>query len=235
VDKPSVREVPWTLRDVSEAGIVLIFLVVLGYFIRFFLLDVPTFKGNRPLAAFLSFFLIYALLVLIVWLFAVKKYKGSLKDLGVLPFNLWRGIKIGFFWLIVIKIFTLIYAATASALGLEPPPELAENIPRLFGTGYTGLIFAVVITVFIAPVAEELVFRGFLYPAFRKRLGMKWAVFLSAVVFALFHPSVWLILPIVLIGVILAILFERLGSLGPPIILHSFNNLLSLVLLYYFR
>ena len=235
MDKVHKAEVPWNLRDVGEAAVVLIFLAVIGYFIRFFLLDVPALTMNRPAAAFLSFFLIYGLLVLIVWLFAVKKYNGSLKNLGITRFNLWQGIKISLFWLIVIKIFTVVYASAGSTLGFEPPPEIAENIPRLFGTSFFGFALALVITALIAPVAEELFFRGFLYPAFRRRLGIKWAVFLSAFIFALFHPSVWLFLPIVLIGIILAILFERLGSLGPPIILHSLNNLLSLVLLYYFR
>lgn len=81
----------------------------------------------------------------------------------------------------------------------------------------------------VAPLAEELVFRGVLYGAIRRRLRAGPAVLLSAVVFAAMHP-VWiagLLLPWTqfLGGLIFAWSYERTRSLALPVLLHVVGNL----------
>jgi membrane protease YdiL (CAAX protease family) len=79
----------------------------------------------------------------------------------------------------------------------------------------------------VIPVAEEVVFRGCLYPALRRPLGTAGAAALSALVFAAMHLELGALVPIFFIGVVLALFRERTGSLAAPIFVHVLNNLLS--------
>ncbi|MGV3722917.1 MAG: CPBP family intramembrane glutamic endopeptidase [Actinomycetota bacterium] len=90
----------------------------------------------------------------------------------------------------------------------------------------------VVIIGVIGPISEEVFFRGFAYTAFKKRFGVTPAVLLSALVFAAVHGSPVALIPIFFIGIVLAAIFERTGSLAAPIGLHCANN--SAVVALYF-
>jgi membrane protease YdiL (CAAX protease family) len=89
----------------------------------------------------------------------------------------------------------------------------------------------------IGPLVEELLFRGVLLSALLRRLRTAWAVLASAVLFALVHlPELhwlWYALPnLALLGVALAWLRLRSGSLWPAVIAHACNNLLAMVALF---
>jgi uncharacterized protein len=101
------------------------------------------------------------------------------------------------------------------------------------------LPWLVVSAVVVAPIAEELFFRGMLYQALRRRMGAWSAIAISATVFAAAHilqeldgqagPVAFvLILPL---GVLLGWLFERRGSLAAPIAVHAAFNLITVALL----
>ena len=91
-------------------------------------------------------------------------------------------------------------------------------------TGIKTLLIILVATV-LAPLFEELLFRGFLYRALRDRLGVGFAIGLSSMIFATVHPSGYTVLPIFGLSVMLCLLYERTGSIVPSIILHSLHNL----------
>lgn len=79
--------------------------------------------------------------------------------------------------------------------------------------------------VFVAPLVEELVFRGFLLPALSRRLGTAAAIALSGLLFGLMHLSdPTSVPPLVAFGLALGALRLRTGSLGPPVLLHLLNN-----------
>jgi uncharacterized protein len=75
----------------------------------------------------------------------------------------------------------------------------------------------------LAAFAEELFFRGIVYGALR-RYGVLLATVVSALLFGLAH-GVNVVLPAaVLLGVVNAVLYERSGSIWPPIVAHAVNN-----------
>ena len=76
-----------------------------------------------------------------------------------------------------------------------------------------------------APIVEETMFRGLLYSALRARFGIAVGACLSAAVFAAVHPTLpGGFLPIWCLGVALALVYERRGSLLPGIVLHGIHN-----------
>ncbi len=80
-----------------------------------------------------------------------------------------------------------------------------------------------------APVAEEVFFRGFAYRILKQRFGVRGAIVSSALLFAAIHVDPVSQVPIFFIGIVLAWLYERTGSLAAPVGLHCANNLLTLL------
>ncbi|GEM_PF-2019437 len=78
-------------------------------------------------------------------------------------------------------------------------------------------------SVVIAPVAEELFFRGYLHNVLRARLGAR-AAYASAALFAAAHMYVIHFLPLFLMGVVMARLYERQGTLIAPVVAHALAN-----------
>lgn len=84
----------------------------------------------------------------------------------------------------------------------------------------------------VVPIGEEIFFRGLTYGALRRRLGRHLAVLASAAFFAAAHLQIVEFLPILILGLILAYLYEFTGSLVPGMIAHAVNNLAALALFY---
>ena len=77
-----------------------------------------------------------------------------------------------------------------------------------------------------SPIAEEVFFRGFLYAALRRRVKAHLAVPISAAIFALFHyPYLEPMASAMILGVVVAVVYEYSGSLLAPIMTHMGLNL----------
>lgn len=92
----------------------------------------------------------------------------------------------------------------------------------------------VILAVIMAPVFEEVVFRGIIQKGLINK-GMKpmTAIWISAVVFGIVHANPWQFIGAVLLGYVLGMVYHRTKSLLMPVLLHAFNNLLSVLLLTY--
>nr|WP_274380940.1 CPBP family intramembrane glutamic endopeptidase [Desulforadius tongensis] len=84
----------------------------------------------------------------------------------------------------------------------------------------------------MAPIAEEIYYRGFAFPAFVKRWGPVIGVIVSGLFFAAVHLSTVWFWEIALVGAGLALLYYQTGSLIPGIIAHSIINTTRLILVY---
>lgn len=126
-------------------------------------------------------------------------------------------------------------------LGLFLPEEVIAALVQeedrfmlsLFGPGqpWWSLAGVAILVNLVAPVAEEVFFRGFAYHVFRQRTSARAAIFASSALFASVHFYVVHFLPIFLIGIVLAYLVERYRSLVPSIVAHATLNLAVTVLL----
>ncbi len=93
----------------------------------------------------------------------------------------------------------------------------SKNAPL---TTYATLIVAV----FVAPVCEEVFFRGFVFAGLLRGMPVGWAIILSALIFAVAHGDPGSFAVLLIIGLALAFLRWRTKSLWPGIILHTLNN-----------
>lgn len=146
---------------------------------------------------------------------------------------------------------TLPWVLLAVALGLAMPllggwltdllargHAVPQDVKELgSGIGWGLRLALTLVVVSIGPLVEELLFRGLLLSALLRRLHAAWAVPASAAVFALVHlPDLhwlWYAVPnLALLGVALAWLRLRSGSLWPAVIAHGCNNLLAMLVLF---
>ncbi len=223
------RSVPWGAGDaivVLIAAWLILLAVSLLFGIRF--LPPPIGRFTSLLGAIIG----YALLFAMVWGVAIWLRGGTPSELGFNRFSVLSGAIQAIIWWIVIRAVTALYVITLQRFGISPSTAQAERVMRLFGRGFLGLVFALLVAVVIAPFVEELLFRGFVYSAFRQSIGVGWAIFVDVIIFALVHFDLFLFVPLAVIGFVLAWLYERSYSLGPPIFLHALNNLASIIVLY---
>lgn len=97
------------------------------------------------------------------------------------------------------------------------------------GFSLTNLLILLVLVGVLAPVTEELLFRGLLYPLLRRWMPFFFAGLLSALCFAALHWIPPLVPAFTLMGLVLAAAREWSGSLWPPIIIHGLFNSLNLI------
>ncbi len=143
--------------------------------------------------------------------------------LGLRRFNLAQGIGWTFAAYGGFFLFLVIYG-----LIVQPDPqEIIEEIEQERET--LKLVALGVLVVLAAPIAEEVFFRGFLFGGLRGRMSFWPAALISGLLFGLVHlPGGPLqVPPLAVFGVLLAWLYERTGSLGPPILMHAIQNSIS--------
>jgi membrane protease YdiL (CAAX protease family) len=111
-----------------------------------------------------------------------------------------------------------------------PARGLWRSIGIGLGLALPAWIGAQVALVLVAPVAEEIFFRGVVYNAWLREHGPRAALFGSAVLFSLIHGSLFLFLPILALGIALVLLYRATGSLPAAIAMHAGFNGITVLL-----
>ena len=215
--EPPAPAVPWTPRDVWLGAAFLVVWVVAslagGLVIRLLELEVDT--G--------LFVALAELLILVpVWWLAKRKYGASWRDLGLRGFQGWT-LGLGCGLMIFSFLFNLVYGLFLALFDLRAQPSLAPLFDELSSAWW--LLLAGVV---IAPVVEEIFFRGFVFAGLSQRYGWLKAALISSALFAAIHFQPLALPPIFILGCIFALLYQRSGSVWPAIVMHVSTNALGL-------
>ena len=172
-------------------------------------------------------FMLQVLMLVTVWLLAVKWRGASRNDLGLGTGGLrwpkivgWAALALG-----LSIVAGLVYQLIVSGLGIEslepsPVPEslLGEGVVRAFTVG---------ILVVVGPAAEEIFFRGFLLAAFVQGMGVLPGLIVASAIFAVAHGDLAVLLPTFASGAVLSWLYLRTRSLWPGFLAHAGQNSLA--------
>jgi uncharacterized protein len=144
----------------------------------------------------------------------------ALRRLGVRGFQVLGGLG----WMAAAIGAYLVFAAVYT--GIFGAPE-QEDIAESFGT----VPVQVLLIAIAAPISEEICFRGMLFGGLRARLPRLAAALISALIFGALHALTGLsaVPPLIAFGFILALLYEKTGSIVPCILLHMLNNSVALI------
>jgi uncharacterized protein len=140
------------------------------------------------------------------------------------------GLVIGFATTIITY---TVNAIVALSIGIDEPVE--QELLDIVLAGGTVTLLAVLLAVVIAPVGEEIIFRGVLHRAIADKAGFWVGAIISSALFAVVHVEVVLSQPyglvgLFLVGFLLALAYHRTGSLIVPIIGHAVFNAVSVSL-----
>jgi len=137
-----------------------------------------------------------------------------------------------------IKFLPLIWGATVVAQGvlvtLGVEIEQQQPVKLLLQTledeplKFFAITFGAVI---LAPVAEEILFRGFLYRFFQTKMSTGLACFLNAGLFAAIHFNYVSFVPLLILGILFTRCYQITGSLAAPIAFHAMFNAFNIVLI----
>lgn len=159
-----------------------------------------------------------------IYLFVRLKGIGGWADLGLGSRRLTTSILIGLGAGIVIAVaVTLAGDLIIKLLGWSPVPQPVQVVAEQATSWWKVGAFLLAGSV-LAPFKEELVFRGFLYPALRDRVGVTWGILLTTLFFALVHADLVRFVPLLLGGAALNLLYVRTGSLYASVAAHGVWN-----------
>ena len=119
-------------------------------------------------------------------------------------------------------------AAAVALSGLLLPTDRGSQnpvIPALLDCGPSFKLLLLALVGVAAPLVEETMFRGLLYPAMAARIRPALAIPINGLLFALVHADLPVLLPLLALGSVLAYLRHRTGSVLPGMITHGLWNL----------
>ncbi len=174
--------------------------------------------------------------LIVLWILSIRNGTGSFRrDYGLtIEVGDWWGIPAGLGLQIVVVLVT---APLLRVLFPEGPPQQAvASITEGTTTVLEGIVIVLMVAV-VAPVVEEILFRGMLLSRLVRSMRTGWAVVVQALLFAGIHvldPSAVAALPgLFIIGVVLGYAAIRSRNLSLPILIHAGVNLTAAVLLIF--
>lgn len=130
-----------------------------------------------------------------------------------------------FFWF-----YSTIYMFGLRWVGLDPTLQpVAVTI-----TGQESLairVYLIFVAVILAPLFEELMFRGLLLPALAKRIGVGWSIMVVSALFGAIHLHLPSMFPLSLLAVAFSLAYLYSGNLLVPIVMHGLFNAFNLAVL----
>lgn len=118
--------------------------------------------------------------------------------------------------------------AASNMISMSGLVEASESYSSAVDIMYSGGIAAEVITLgVIAPVTEELLFRGLIYRRFKEFTPVIPAMIWASLVFALLHGNLVQGIYAFIVGFLLCYVYERYDSLAAPIVMHMSSNLVA--------
>jgi membrane protease YdiL (CAAX protease family) len=147
--------------------------------------------------------------------------------------------KIGFFrtaitgGVLILAAYPLIFLADVITQRLLRSAPQKQAIVEMFSESSTleQRILIIVLAVSLAPLAEEFIFRFFLYGVMKRYFGRVVAVLASALLFAAVHAHLPSFAPLFVLGSCFAIAYEWSGSILVPMMMHALFNAITLTAL----
>ena len=155
----------------------------------------------------------------------------TMSELGIDRTLLVRHIGLGLLVGVSVLVASAMIQALMQALGVRQTQMADLSCIREFPLpGFLLVVFAGGV---LAPIAEELYFRGFVFGSYLKTRGPLVAYVATALIFATLHLNLPALLPIFALSVIFCFAYQRTGSIVPSMIGHAVNNTMAFCILYF--
>jgi membrane protease YdiL (CAAX protease family) len=185
----------------------------------------------------LSYFVVaYTLQFLVtvglVCLLAGVVHRSGWREIGLVSLSSRKFLRYGILGGLVLLGVVFLLSLPLEILKPDLPPQTYEEMLRMAeGTGqFLLLLFLGAV---LAPIAEELFYRGMIYPLARYSLGPVGGAIGAGLIFGLAHWDFWRAIPLAVGGAILCYLYEKSGSIWATATAHSIWNGIMTLLVYF--
>lgn len=123
---------------------------------------------------------------------------------------------------------------TSSLLSMAFPSD-SEGLNEQYLQLLDGVSFVpgLLLMALLPAVCEELMYRGYMFTAFKNKMSIPKAIVIVSLLFGISHMSMIKILPTAVLGAALAYMIYKSGSIVTSALIHFLNNALAVVMLYY--
>lgn len=223
------ESIPWSYRELRKSLFVIFLLIFALNGVLLFVGFGEIFEKTQYKAVFsLLLFLAQEVIFLLpLFFFLYRRHRISKEMLGFRSIGLWETIKftlVGYFYIIALGFF--FFVVTGGAGSDIPGFQIQETYFPLFGDigKPLNLILAIIVLVVIAPIVEEVVFRGTVLQTLIKHFGTGFGNILTALFFAFIHFQFESFFLLFFLSFILNWIFLKAKSLYPCIGFHMLNN-----------
>lgn len=225
----------WRIWDICKVAILFMFF---GYIIiiseAFWSRIIPALKSDN-IRMIVNTSILDILAVFFIINFTVVQYKESLTALGLSASNFFKNVFYGVMgYIAIVPVLIAILAVTAIIINVTKYVPERQPVVEMFlkekGTAF--LTYSSIFAAIVGPVIEELFFRGFMYGALKKYVGIFWSMAITAAIFAALHTHIVGFFPIMVLGMLLAYLYEKTGTLVSSITVHIMHNLSTVILVF---
>lgn len=171
--------------------------------------------GLAPLPATFLTRILQTVFVLVL----VRVCQANLSGIGLTPGTYCSGLTAGLYWSIAFGGLAAVVGTALLVTGVNPLAIFHMSSPKSGG----GIFCLYITGAVIAPIAEEIVFRGITYGFFR-RWGKIAGIVLSTICFVLLHSPQSLPVTQIVGGVVFCLAYEKEKSLLVPIVIHMLGN-----------
>lgn len=217
--EPVSYSVPWKPID-NWIGVILLAVIDAGL-----LLIAALGKQGQLAQSGLLIIVQLTYLLPVVIIFAWRRINWKLLGFGKFQ---WSTLGIGCGLLIISYIIILVHNIILMSLGIETQGDEISNLFELLDSPVWFFMVGAV----LAPLVEEIFFRGFLFQGLRAKYGWISGVLISSAIFAIAHLDPASLIPTFILGSLLAYLYHRSNSVWPGVILHMAVNTFGLLSVY---
>lgn len=211
--------VPWKSID-NWIGVALLALIDAGLFL------IATLGKQGQLAQ--SGLLVIVQLTYLLPVVLIFAWRGiNWKSLGFGRFQ-WNTVGLGCGLLIASYMIILVHNLILTTLGVETQGDELSDLFELLDSPFWFFLVGAV----LAPLVEEIFFRGFLFQGLRAKYGWVSGMLVSSAIFGAAHLDPASLIPTFILGNLLAYLYHRSNSVWPGVLLHMAVNTFGLLSVY---
>ncbi|MBI2470918.1 MAG: CPBP family intramembrane metalloprotease [Planctomycetes bacterium] len=233
----------WSIKDAIKvffAYVILMFVgmpLIMQFVSTVFGHDFLRNIGPRNVILFVTLFINLSVCSYVFYIVHVECHQ-SITALGLSLVNLSNNIKQGIKkYLVTLPIIILagfIINLISSYYGINP--EMQDVVKWILEEKSLFILISLIFFgVIIAPLIEEIIFRGFLQSALKNYFGRRYAIVISASLFAAVHMDAFAFFQILILGILLGYLYEKTQTLVASVVIHILHNSFTLVFLLYFK
>lgn len=224
-------QAPWTSRDLTK----ILGITIGGIIIALGILNTLNHTTENTATSFLGSFILQWLLILTpLFIYTKNKYKLSTSIFGlkkVAPGRVIKEILRAYALFISINFIIALFIIYS---GVQIPGyQVQENIAQNFSETSAALTIGIIVIMILAPIIEEIFFRGFILRTLVNRIGVHIGSIFTALIFASLHFPWQSFIPIFILGMIMNSMAIRTKSIIPSISFHIVNNIIAFTVQFY--